>query len=102
MPGGKKFKCKYPKYCAKLVYSGAPLDAPVAMTVLPNGNLIVANTKGGNTLVEVSAAGKVLDKKVVDKSKASGIFGLAATGKTDSDTVLFYTDRNSNTLHELE
>ncbi len=101
-PGGKKFKCKYPKYCAKLVYSGAPLDAPVAMTALPNGNLIVANTKGGNTLVELTPAGTVLDKEVVDKSKTSGIFGLAATGKSDSDTTLYYTDRNSNTLHALE
>jgi hypothetical protein len=38
----------------------------------------------------------------VDKSKTAGIFGLAANGKTDSNTVLFYTDTNTNTLHELE
>ena len=72
------------------------------MTRLPNGNLIVANTKGGNTLVELTPAGQVLDKKVVDKSKTAGIFALQATGKNDSDTVLFYTDTNTNTLHELE
>jgi hypothetical protein len=101
-PGCKKFKCEYPKTsCAKLVKAGSPLDKPVAMAMLPNGNLIVANT-GNNTLVEMTQSGQVLDTKVVDKSKTAGIFGLAANGKTDSNTVLFYTDTNTNTLHELE
>jgi hypothetical protein len=101
-PGCKKFKCEYPKTaCAKLVKAGTPLDKPVAMAILPNGNLIVANT-GNNTLVEMTQTGQVLDTKVVDKSKTPGIFGIAANGKTDSSTVLFYTDTNSNTLHELE
>ena len=57
--GGKTFKCKFPKTtCGELIYSGSPLDAPVAMTLLPNGNLIVANTDGGNTLVELTPDGK--------------------------------------------
>jgi hypothetical protein len=100
--GCKKFKCEYPKTsCAKLVKAGSPLDKPVAMAMLPNGNLILANT-GNNTLVEMTQTGQVLDTKVVDKSKTAGIFGLAANGKTDSNTVLFYTDTNTNTLHELE
>jgi hypothetical protein len=102
-PGGKTFKCKYPSTtCGVLIYAGKPLDAPVAMTLLPNGNLIVANTQGGNTLVELSAAGKVLDTKVVDKSKTAGIFGLLATGTNDSNTKLFFTDTNPNNLQELE
>jgi hypothetical protein len=101
-PGCKKFKCEYPKTsCAKLVKAGSPLDKPVAMAVLPNGNLIVANT-ANNTLVEMTQTGQVLDTKVVDKSKTPGIFGVAANGKDDADTVLFYTDTNTNTLHELE
>lgn len=102
LPGGKTFKCKYKKACGKLIYSGSPLKAPVAMTRLPNGNLIAANTKGGNTLVELTPAGKVLDTKVVDTSKTAGVFALAAIGTSDSNTALFYTDRNTNTLHELE
>jgi hypothetical protein len=101
--GGKTFKCLYPSTtCGKLIYSGSPLNAPVAMTLLPNGNLIVANTQGGNTLVELTPAGKVLDTKVVDKSSTAGVFGLAATGTNDSNTVVFYTDTNSNDLYELE
>jgi hypothetical protein len=103
-PGGKTFKCKYPKTtCASLVYSGSPLNAPMASALLPNGNLIVANTQGtANTLVELTPQGKVLDTKVVDSSSTQGVFGLVARGTTDSNTVLFFTDTNSNTVQELE
>lgn len=102
-PGGKKFKCAHPAAtCAKLVYSGAPLNAPVASALLPNGNLIVANTKGGNKLVELTPTGKVLATKTLDTSKTAHIFGLLATGTSDSDTALFYTDTGTNTLRELE
>ncbi|HEY1654535.1 MAG TPA: hypothetical protein VGF86_05425 [Candidatus Tumulicola sp.] len=101
-PGGKKFKCLHPEAtCATLVHSGSPLNAPVAAALLPNENLIVANTKGGNKLVELTPAGKVLATKTIDTSATAHIFGLLATGTSDSDTVLFYTDTQTNTLHEL-
>jgi DNA-binding beta-propeller fold protein YncE len=100
--GGKKFDCRYKPMCAKLIYSGPPLDAPEAAAILPNGNLIIANTAGGNTLVELTPAGKVLDTKVVDKSKTQGIFGLVARGSNDNDTVLFFSDRNGNNVQELK
>jgi hypothetical protein len=102
-PGGKKFKCAHPKAtCARLVYSGSPLDAPVASALLPNGNLIVANTKGGNTLVELTPTGHILATKKIDTNETADIFGLLATGTNDDDTVLFYTDTKTNTLQELE
>jgi hypothetical protein len=101
-PGGKKFKCAHAKAtCATLVYSGAPLNAPVASALLPNGNLIVANTKGGNKLVELTPAGKILATKTVDTGATARVFGLVASGTSDSDTVLYYTDTKTNTLHEL-
>ena len=100
--GGTKFSCKYPSVCgAKVVLSGKPLNLPVAMALLANGNLIVANT-GANSLVEMTPSGTVLDTKTIDKKKTAGIFGLVATGKTDSTTSLYYTDVNDNSLHELE
>jgi hypothetical protein len=101
-PGCKKFTCIYQSItCATVVKAGSPLDKPVAETLLPNGNLIVANT-GSNMLVEMTPKGQVLDTEIVDKSKTSGIFGLAAIGTKDSNTALFYTDTNTNTLQELE
>ncbi|MGC9992526.1 MAG: hypothetical protein ABSD52_09065 [Candidatus Cybelea sp.] len=101
---GKTFQCKYPKTtCATLVYSGSPLNAPMASALLPNGNLVVANTQGtANTLVELTPSGQVLDTEVVDTSSTQGVYGLAARGSNDSNTVLFFTDTNSNTVHELE
>ncbi|MGA8533838.1 MAG: hypothetical protein WB615_07000 [Candidatus Tumulicola sp.] len=102
-PGGKTFKCAHPgDTCAKLVHSGSPLDGPVASALLPNGNLVVANTKGGNKLVELTPTGKVLATKTIDTSTTAHVFGLVATGTSDSDTALFYTDTGTNTLHELK
>ena len=102
-PGGKTFKCVHPKStCARLVYSGSPLDAPIASALLPNGNLVVANTKGGNKLVELTPTGHILATKTIGTSTTARIFGLLATGTNDSDTTLFYTDTKTNTLQELE
>ena len=103
-PGGLTFDCKHPNTtCASVVYSGSPLDAPLAATLLPNGNLIVSNTQGtANTLVELTPQGQILDTKVVDSSATQGIFGLAAGGTGDQNTVLFFTDANSDTVQELE
>jgi hypothetical protein len=103
LPGGKTFKCKQKRFtCATLVYSGSPLNAPVALALLPNGNLIAANTKGGNRLVEISSSGKLLGTKLIDASSAAHVFGLVASGTNDGNTVLFYTDTKDNSVHELE
>jgi hypothetical protein len=103
--GGKTFKCKFPKTtCGTLVKAGSPLSSPVAMTILPNGNLIVANTggKSPNTLVEMTPTGQILDTKVVDTSTTAGIFALQAIGTSDTNTALYLTDTNANNLQELE
>jgi hypothetical protein len=70
--GGKTFKCKFPKRA------------------------------GGNTLVELTPNGHVLDTRVVDTRLTQGIFSVRAAGSNDGDTVLYYTDTNDNSLHELE
>ncbi len=102
-PGGKTFKCKQKKFsCASVLYSGSPMNSPVALARLPNGNLVVANGKGGNTLVEISAAGKVLATKTLNSDKTPEIFGLLAAGTSDKNTTLFYTDSAHHDVHELE
>lgn len=102
-PGGKTFACKNPSTsCGAVVYSGKPLDAPVAVTLLSNGNLIVANSAGGNTLVELARNGTVLDTRIVDEKRTAGVFSVFAIGKNDADTKVYYTDANDNDLHRLE
>ncbi len=43
----------------------------------------------------------MLATKVVDQSKTAGVYALLATGTTDSNTALFFTDTNKNDLEEL-
>jgi hypothetical protein len=102
-PGGKTFKYnkQITKPFASLVFAGSPLKSPVASTLLPNGNLIVANTKG-NSLVEMTPTGKVLDTKVVETKAAPAVFGLASAGTSDANTVLYYTNAISNTVQLLQ
>ena len=108
-PGGETFSCKYPSVtCGVLVYadstSYSPLNAPVASALLPNGNLIVANTQGTpNTLVELTPGGQILDTRVVNSNDSTpGIYGLVASGTKDSNTVIYFTDMNTNMVYELE
>ncbi len=101
LPGGKTFKIeKGVPATAKVVYAGTALKSPVAAALLPNGNLVIANTKG-NSLVEMTPTGQVLDTKVVDTKASAGIFGLVAAGTNDANTTLYYTDANTNTVQLL-
>jgi hypothetical protein len=105
--GGTKFTCTHKKTtCGKLIKKGSPLNSPIAMCALPNGNMIVANgaaaSGGGNELVELTPTGAVLDTVVLDTAASPEIFGLAASGTSDSNTVIYYTDMNDNSVHELE
>ncbi len=85
---------------AKVVLSGAPLSGAISLTPLPNGNVIVANGKT-NELIEVESTGKVLATKVVDTGTGGAIRSITAVGTSDANTVLYFTDSNSNTVQEL-
>jgi hypothetical protein len=84
---------------AKVVYSGSALSGPIALAVLANGNVIVANTKS-NSLVEIESTGAVLDTKSVDSGAAGAIRGVVAVGGA-SNTALYFNDVNGNNVQEL-
>ena len=89
---------------AKLIYSGAPLSAPVSSTLLPNGNLVIGNTgnqKGKNLLVEIASDGTMLAYKNVNKGNAGALFGIASSGSSDSNTVIYFNNDNTNTVEVL-
>lgn len=101
---GLKFKGPAAKD-ARVVFAGKPLNGPISTALLPNGNLVVGNTldpNGKNLLIEISAGGKLLDVRNVDKGAAGSLFGLAVTGKDDSDTKVYFNDDNDNKLEVLE
>ena len=55
---------------ARIVFAGKPLNGPISTALLPNGNLVVGNTldpNGKNLMIELSASGKLLDVRNVDK-----------------------------------
>lgn len=85
---------------AKVVLSGTPLSGSISLATLPNGNVIVANSKS-NELIEIESTGKVLATKVVDKGAAGAIRGITAVGTSDANTVLYFTDANGNNVQEL-
>ncbi|MBV8490068.1 MAG: hypothetical protein JO199_06000 [Candidatus Eremiobacteraeota bacterium] len=86
------------------MYAGAPLNGPISAALLYNGNLVVGNTSdpnGKNLLVELSASGKLLDVRNVDKGPAGALFGIVATGTSTSDTAVYFNDDNDNNLQAL-
>ena len=58
--------------------TGGALNAPLGMTIAPNGNLVVVNGDNGNA-VEITPAGKQLATKTLIKNGAGDLFGIITT-----------------------
>jgi hypothetical protein len=89
---------------ARVVFSGKPLNGPISTALLPNGNIVLGNTldpNGKNLMIEISASGKLLDVRNVDKGAAGSIFGMVASG-TKSDPKIYFNDDNDNNVQVLE
>ena len=67
---------------AGTLYAGGALDAPLGMTLAPNGDLIVVNGNNGNA-VEVTPAGRQLATKTLIKNGAGDLFGIITTQAGD-------------------
>jgi hypothetical protein len=63
---------------ASTIATGGALNAPLGMTLAPNGDLVVVNGNDGNA-VEVSPAGKQVATKTLVKNGAGDLFGLTTT-----------------------
>ena len=63
---------------AGLLSAGGVLDAPLGMTLAPNGNLVVVNGNNGNA-VEITPAGHQLTTKTLVKNGAGDLFGIITT-----------------------
>jgi hypothetical protein len=85
---------------ARVVFSGAPLNAPISAALLFNGDLVVGNT-ADNVLVEISQAGKVVATQNLDTGAVGALFGIIATGTDASDTKIYFNDDNDNTVKLL-
>jgi hypothetical protein len=63
---------------AGLLSAGGALDAPLGMTLAPNGDLIVVNGNNGNA-VEITPAGRQLTTRTLVKNGAGDLFGIVTT-----------------------
>lgn len=82
---------------AKVIYNGTPLNYPVSMAELYNGDLIVGNT-GDNNMIEITPTGLVVGTKLVDSGNAGAIFGIATAGTSVDTQVIFFNDDNTNSV----
>ncbi len=67
--------------------AGGALDAPLGMTLAPNGDLVVVNGNNGNA-VEVTPAGRQLATKTLVKNGAGDLFGIVTTQAGDGMIVV--------------
>jgi hypothetical protein len=81
------------------------LHGPLDIGLLPNGNILVANSDGSNTdpnqpseLAEFTAAGAFVDQMSIDPNNG-GAFGLAIKNFGWGTFQLAAVDDNTNTLH---
>lgn len=87
---------------ARIVYRGQALQSPENVVIDPrNGDLLVVNAND-NSLVEITAGGKlVATRDLAAHQPAGALFGLAIGTDAAGDLVLYYTNSDTNTLHEL-
>ncbi len=81
-------------YGSTIISSGGALNAPLGMTLAPNGDLIMVNGNDGNA-VEVTLAGKQIAIRTLIKKGSGDLIGLTVTpnGKgvefgNDGDNIL--------------
>jgi hypothetical protein len=75
--------------------TGGALNAPLGMTLAPNGDLVVVNGNDGNA-VEITPAGKQLATKTLIKNGAGDLFGIITT-----QTGLIVANDGTNALDQI-
>jgi NHL repeat len=79
------------------VFSGLPLNAPLGMTLAPNGDILTANGGDGN-VVETTPDGTQTATATADPAGAGVLFGLTLT---PDQTGVYFVDDGTNTLNLL-
>lgn len=84
---------------ARVVFTGAPLNAPQGLALNADGNLVSVNGVGPNLVNEITPAGGLVASRNVGGVDGS-LFGLAIAGASGSQ-VVYFTDTNANALKKL-
>jgi DNA-binding beta-propeller fold protein YncE len=86
----------------RIIYRGHALQSPENVVIDPRtGDLLVVNAND-NRLVVITPAGKLIaTRDLAAHQPAGALFGLAIGTNHAGDLVLYYTNSNTSTLHEL-
>jgi hypothetical protein len=79
------------------LFTGGALNAPLGMTLAPNGDLVVVNGNDGNA-VEITPAGRQLAIKTLIKNGAGDLFGIITTPAGDG---LLIANDGANVIDEF-
>ncbi len=93
---GAPFRGFPAQHAGRTVSSGGGLNAPLGMTLAPNGDILTANGGDGN-VVETTEAGAQVATVAADL-KAGNLFGLTVPRGVDG---VYYVDDGTNTLNLL-
>jgi len=81
----------------RTVFEGLPLNAPLGMTLAPNGDILTANGGDGN-VVETTPNGRHTSFVTADPAGAGVLFGLTLT---PDQRAVYFVDDGTNTLNLL-
>jgi hypothetical protein len=79
------------------LFTGGALNAPLGMTMAPNGDLIVVNGNNGNA-VEISPAGRQVATKTLIHNGAGDLFGIITAQSGDG---LIIANDGTNALDQV-
>jgi hypothetical protein len=80
---------------ASTIFKGGGLDAPLGMTMAPNGDLLIVNGNNGKA-TELTEHGHQVATRILAKKGAGDLFGLALTA---NDRGLWFVNDGTNTLN---
>jgi hypothetical protein len=81
----------------RTVFAGMPLNAPLGMTLAPNGDILTANGGDGN-IVETTPDGRRTTSVTADPAGSGVLFGLTLT---PDQRAVYFVDDGTNTLNLL-
>jgi hypothetical protein len=82
---------------AGMLSTGGALDAPLGMTLVPNGDLVVVNGNNGNA-VEITPSGRQVATRTLIKNGAGDLFGIITVQGGDG---LLVVNDGTNALDEF-
>jgi hypothetical protein len=86
----------------RIIYRGHALQSPENVVIDPrNGDLLVVNANDNRLVVITSGGRLVATRDLAPHQPAGALFGLAIGTNAAGDLVLYYTNSNTSTLHEL-